>query len=238
MASTYLNLIQSPTFRIEGGRGSWTRFVILAAVLALLAVFNVYQQLKPRAGADSGFSGPAVGAPASSGFPLEAKEKAQPDQPVVSLTAHDEKQIRLLADFLSKRYRVSAEVTQDMVLAAHDSGRRVGLDPILILAVISVESRFNPIAESVAGAQGLMQVIPKWHLDKLSVHGGQDTVLDPDVNILVGSMILKEYIQRGGSITRGLQMYNGSLNDQTLYYSNKVMTEKQRLQQVIRPQRA
>ena len=50
-----------------------------------------------------------------------------------------------------------------MVGAAYRAAREVGLDPLLVLAVISVESRFNPIAESVMGAKGLMQIIPKYH---------------------------------------------------------------------------
>jgi soluble lytic murein transglycosylase-like protein len=112
-------------------------------------------------------------------------------------------------------------------------GRAVGLDPLLILAVISVESRFNPIAESNMGAKGLMQVIPKFHYEKLAEHGGEDAVLNPRTNMLVGAQILKEYIVRAGSLEAGLQMYNGASGDATQGYAQKVITERQGLEQTL-----
>ena len=80
----------------------------------------------------------------------------------------------------------------------------VGLDPLLVLAVIAVESRFNPIAESGMGAKGLMQIIPRFHLDKLRAAGGEDAVFDPESNILVGARILQEYVYRTGTLDAGL----------------------------------
>jgi soluble lytic murein transglycosylase-like protein len=75
-------------------------------------------------------------------------------------------QYRALAEYVARRYRVSQEETANIVALAYGAGHGLKIDPLLILAVISVESRFNPIAESVMGAKGLMQVIPKFHLDK------------------------------------------------------------------------
>jgi soluble lytic murein transglycosylase-like protein len=117
---------------------------------------------------------------------------------------------------------------------AYNAGRQIGIDPLLIIAVIAVESRFNPIAESMAGAKGLMQVIPKYHTEKFKRFGGEDAVFDPQTNILVGSQILKEYIARTGNVNVALQMYAGALSDQEDAYTSKVMTEKQQLQQVVR----
>lgn len=145
----------------------------------------------------------------------------------------NEGRYRALAEFLAKRYRVSQEVTFDLVTFAHAAGHQLGLDPLLIIAVIAVESRFNPIAESVSGAKGLMQVIPKYHTEKLKEHGGEHLVFDPETNILVGSQILKEYLGRTGSLNTALQMYAGALNDGQDGYTTKVMSEKQRLQQVL-----
>ena len=118
--------------------------------------------------------------------------------------------------------------------AAHDAGRQVGLDPLLILAVMAVESRFNPVAESLVGAKGLMQVVPRHHLDKLLEHGGEEAVLDPMINIPVGARILKEYIRRTGSVEAGLQFYNGSLADPSSQYAQKVIAERERLQEAVR----
>lgn len=140
---------------------------------------------------------------------------------------------RILAEFLAKRYKVSQDVTFDLVSIAHAAGQQLGLDPLLIIAVISVESRFNPIAESVAGAKGLMQIIPRYHPEKLQGFGGEKAVFDPETNILVGSRILKEYIGRTGNLSTALQMYAGALSDDQDGYTTKVMNEKQRLQQIM-----
>lgn len=145
----------------------------------------------------------------------------------------NEGRYRALADFLARRYRVSEDVTFDLVTFAHAAGHQLGLDPLLIIAVMAVESRFNPIAESVAGAKGLMQVIPKYHPEKLQEYGGEGAVFDPRTNILVGSQILKEYLRRTGSMNAALQMYAGAADDEQDIYTTKVMSEKQRLQRVV-----
>jgi soluble lytic murein transglycosylase-like protein len=84
------------------------------------------------------------------------------------------------------------------------------------------------------GAKGLMQVIPRHHQDKLGEHGGEGAVLDPTTNILLGARILKEYIRRTGSLEAGLQFYNGALADVSSQYAQKVMAEKERLQDALR----
>jgi hypothetical protein len=144
---------------------------------------------------------------------------------------------KVLAGYLARRYRVASDATVDLVSEAFSVGRAVGLDPLVILAVISIESRFNPIAESDMGAKGLMQVIPKFHTEKLALHGGQDAVLDPKTNILVGAQILKEYIRLAGGLEAGLQMYNGAADDPSQGYAQKVIAEKQRLEQTLRAAR-
>ena len=148
---------------------------------------------------------------------------------------------RTLAVYLSRRYKVAQEATEQLVGAAHDAGSRTGVDPLLILAVMAVESRFNPIAESVMGAKGLMQVIPRFHQDKLDALGGEDSVFDPMTNILVGARILKDAVRRGGGLMPGLQLYAGAFGDDSQQYAQKVMAEKQRMLQMLkrsRPQTA
>ncbi len=136
----------------------------------------------------------------------------------------DTQKYRALANYVSRKYRIAPDVTEQFVGAAYDAGRQVGLDPLLILAVMAVESRFNPVAESLMGAKGLMQVIPKHHL----------AVLDPMINIALGARILKEYVRRTGSLEAGLQFYNGALADPSSQYAQKVFAEKERLQQAVR----
>jgi soluble lytic murein transglycosylase-like protein len=155
-------------------------------------------------------------------------------QVVDGAAAAPDPQHKVLAGYLARRYRVAGDATVDLVSESYAVGRAVGLDPLLILAVISVESRFNPIAESDMGAKGLMQVIPKFHTEKLAVHGGEDSVLDPKTNILVGAQILKEYIRLAGGLEAGLQMYNGASFDPSQSYAQKVILEKQRLEQALR----
>ncbi len=141
---------------------------------------------------------------------------------------------RALVEHLSRRFYIASAATERMVAAAYRAAAEVGLDPLLVLAVIAIESRFNPIAESVMGAKGLMQIIPKYHLAKLRAAGGADAVLDPEANIAVGARILQEYVYRTGTLEAGLQFYNGALRDNSAQYAQKVFAERLRLEQVLR----
>lgn len=93
---------------------------------------------------------------------------------------------------------------------------RYDLDPDLIRAVIWAESRFNPKCITNE-AQGLMQVIPRWHearMDKLSI----TDLLDPYSNILIGCDYLHELVAQTGSIPYALMIYNmGYSNAQKIY---------------------
>jgi soluble lytic murein transglycosylase-like protein len=165
--------------------------------------------------------------------PLLACAPADEVSGVTALEPLDATQ-QALADHLSRRFYIAAAATERMVAAAHRAAREVGLDPLLVLAVISIESRFNPIAESVMGAKGLMQIIPKYHLDKLRAAGGEDAVFDPESNIHVGARILQEYVHRTGTLEAGLQYYNGAWRDNSAQYAHKVLAERDRLEQMLR----
>jgi soluble lytic murein transglycosylase-like protein len=171
-------------------------------------------------------------APQLSSTPIELKVADEAPAQPAAIPAPDPR-YRALATHLSRKYRVATAATEELVGEAFAVGRETGVDPLLILAVISVESRFNPIAESDFGAKGLMQVVPRFHLDKLAHHGGEESVLDPRTNIKVGARILKEYIQRTGTVEGALQMYAGALEDPTNAYAQRVMTEKAWLQRLV-----
>ncbi|MCG6876866.1 MAG: lytic transglycosylase domain-containing protein [Betaproteobacteria bacterium] len=139
-----------------------------------------------------------------------------------------------LATYLARRYRVSEAATRDLVGAAYRAAELTDLDPLLILAVMAVESGMNPIAESSYGAKGLMQVVPRYHVERLAFHGGAETVLDPQTNIRVGAEILSDYIRSAGSLEAGLQMYNGAAEDSGSQYAQKVLAEQRLLSREVK----
>lgn len=140
---------------------------------------------------------------------------------------------RLLAEFIARRYRVAESASHEFVATAYRVGREYSVDPVLILAIMAIESRYNPVAESSMGAMGLMQVIPRYHPEKLVAHGGDDALLDPQVNIRVGTWVLHEYLRSHGDLETALQRYAGALDEPTSQYAGKVLAEKARLQQIL-----
>jgi soluble lytic murein transglycosylase-like protein len=140
---------------------------------------------------------------------------------------------RVLAEFIARRYRVAEVASQEYVATAYRVGREYSIDPLLILAVMAIESRYNPVAESSMGAKGLMQVIPRYHPEKLIEHGGDDALLDPEVNIRVGTWVLHDYLRHLGDLEAALQKYAGALDEPNSQYASKVLAEKARLQQVL-----
>jgi hypothetical protein len=135
-----------------------------------------------------------------------------------------------VAQYLSRRYHVADEAVRPLVLAAREAGRESQLDPLLILAVMAVESSLNPFAESAVGAQGLMQVMTSVHATRFGLDGDLHNALEPVANIRVGSAILSDAIRRGGSVERGLQLYvgAGNLRDDG-GYGTRVLAEMARL---------
>lgn len=157
------------------------------------------------------------------------------EQPAPVVLDPNERQYRTVGEYLARRYRVSSEMATSIVAKSYAVGHGLKLDPMLILAVISVESRFNPIAESTMGAKGLMQVIPRFHIEKFDPFGGEKVAFEPEANIMVGAKILKEYIRRTGDLADALQMYAGAASEESENgYSAKVMTERDRLHYVLR----
>ena len=194
-------------------------FEALKSLLALvgvagLAVYLVLP-LKPAAslGALPSFAPPEVAA-ADEG---EAVPAAVVETPL-------EREQRLVAE------HIADSAATHFVSLAYRAAEQYRVDALLILAVMAIESRYTPVAESVAGAKGLMQVIAKYHPEKLSEHGGEQALLEPEVNIMVGAQILREYYRRLRDVEATLQMYAGALDEPTSQYSNKVLAEKARLE--------
>jgi hypothetical protein len=155
----------------------------------------------------------------------ETTDAPQVGQPVV-LDASD----TYVATYLARRYHVADNAVRLVVAAAHTAGKDRQIDPLLILAVVAVESSMNPYAQSPVGATGLMQVMPGLHGAKFGDGNHEVGPLDPVANIRVGSEILSDVIRRGGSVERGLQLYVGAGNQpDDGGYAGRVLSELGRL---------
>ena len=164
--------------------------------------------------------------------PVIAGEPAAAERATALLPAELPKQQAAVAYWLSRKYRVAPEPLGVLVAEAFEVGEKVRLDPTLILAVMAIESRFNPFAQSPVGAQGLMQVLTRVHTDKYDKFGGQLAAFDPVSNLRVGAKVLHDCVKRAGSIEGGLRLYVGAVSSDGSGYINKVMAEHLRIQSV------
>jgi soluble lytic murein transglycosylase-like protein len=93
-----------------------------------------------------------------------------------------------------------------------------------VLAVIDVESAFDPAAVSHAGARGLMQVMPFWLKE---IGRPEDDLFDVETNLRMGCTILRHYLNRArGDVTEALARYNGSYGK--FWYPARVYRAMQR----------
>ena len=157
---------------------------------------------------------------------------------VARATASDPKDLprgqAAVAQWLSKRYKVAPEPVSRLVQEAWQLGQRMSVEPTLILAVMAIESSFNPFAQSPVGAQGLMQVMTRVHNDKYEAFGGQRAAFDPVTNLRVGVQVLKECITRAGGLEAGLRHYLGVGNmSEDGGYVNRVLAEQTHLRKVV-----
>ncbi len=174
---------------------------------------------------------------ARQGAAADADDTVEFDEPSERALAADPqnlpKEQARVAYWLSKKYRVAAEPLSLLVGEAYEIGTKTKLDPTLILAIMAIESRFNPFAQSAVGAQGLMQVMTRVHTDKYQSVGGHLAAFDPVTNLRVGVQVLQECIRRAGSLEGGLRYYVGAANlESDGGYAAKVLAEHFRLRQV------
>ena len=172
-----------------------------------------------------------------SSVPSVAQEAAKIPASLIDTQAMDQQILKSSAErqavarYVADKYKIAHSASLEFVDKAIKVSREVDLDPTLILAVTAVESSFNPFAESNKGAQGLMQVMTRVHTDKYQLFGGHEAALDPDANMRVGSLILRQYIAKGGSLNAGLRLYVGAssvlISDGG--YGKKVLAERERI---------
>jgi soluble lytic murein transglycosylase-like protein len=175
-----------------------------------------------------------------SGLTVFSENDAMADKPVAEQAVVDAPEAVVLSPrmqgalgYVKRRYKVSPEALVPVFEVAQLIGKEMRIDPLLIVAIIGIESGFNPFAESAMGARGLMQVIPRFHRDKVPEGAGDSSLLDPLINIRVGVQVLDEAIRRRGGLVAGLQHYAGSSEPEGSYAS-KVLAEKERLEQASR----
>ena len=107
----------------------------------------------------------------------------------------------------------------EILKRVHFEATRIDIAPELVLAVIDIESNFDRYAISVAGARGLMQIMPFWLNEIGRPH---DNLLHINTNLRFGCTILKYYLDvEKGDLKRALGRYNGSLGKAK--YPNKVL---------------
>lgn len=197
---------------------------------------------------------PAISTPSSIS---DARDDAQADgdeAPVAPVAQEDSQKgpvyTQALVGAISSKWNVSAARVARIVSYSLHAARQLKVDPLLVLSVVAQESGFRAAGNPEPGADddepstgkkidpmrphGLMQVAGRWHADKFP--GGLVAVTDDQTNILIGTRVLREYLDlETGDIKRALQRYNGNLKDATFKYSRQVLELKRRMESV-RPQ--
>jgi len=196
--------------------------LMIAGLLFAIGLINVFSSVSSAAG---------IMNLVFPGLPLLAEPGLASDEEPAAIILSPRMQGAL--DYVARRYRVSSEALLPVFEVAQLIGQERRIDPLLIVAVIGVESGFNPFAESTMGAQGLMQIIPRFHMDKVPEGAGDKPFLDPAINIRIGVNVLEESIRRRGGLVAGLQSYAGS-SDPDGSYASKVLAEKERLEHAAR----
>lgn len=148
----------------------------------------------------------------------------------LSIEGVSSEKLQALRSYLSRKYRLAPIITNALIELAYSNGREKGVDPLLVLAVIAIESTYNPFVESHAGAQGLMQVMTRVHQDKLEQYDEEGlAVFSPAANIQAGTQILADCRKRRGSLTGSLACYVGAVGPSDGGYGAKVLAERRRI---------
>ena len=141
-----------------------------------------------------------------------------------------------LLEHIQVRYSVEKKTAEKIVASVFRHSDEHKVEPALILGIIDRESSFRTDAKSSVGAVGLMQVWPKWHLEKIKEASGTEAKLwDADFNIQIGTQILREYLdQSNGRLSEALARYNGSLGKNN-GYPTKVLQSRERYKPYVTP---
>ncbi len=210
-----------------------SKFVAMAAIATSLAALLVTQSVDLKK--DSVSIIPQ--AQAAEALPQTLKESRVENQVPQIEPMNDEdasfslaevRQKKRLTEWIAKHYRIPSSNSDLFVTTAYKAAFELGLDPHLILAIMAIESRFNPNARGAGGANGLMQVVTHIHTRRFQPYGGVKMAMDPVVNIRVGAQLLKDLIKMKGSVERGVKAYAGGNGG----YNSKVMVQYRKMKSV------
>jgi soluble lytic murein transglycosylase-like protein len=135
---------------------------------------------------------------------------------------------------LSRRYRVSPEPIAALVKEAWALGERTQIPATLLLAIMAIESKFNPFTSGTQGAMGLMQIDPDAHVSELAPFGGRLAVFDPLTNLRVGTRLLQDLMLQSETIEETLRQYAAASGqtDEGLYVE-RVLAEQRLLERLF-----
>ena len=110
--------------------------------------------------------------------------------------------------YLTQKFGLAKEKAAKISDAVQSAASKYSLPPALLLAIISIESRFKEKAKGANGATGLMQVVPSAHRGLLR---NVKDLTEPTANIEAGSAILYGYMRSAnGDMNAALKSYGGS----------------------------
>jgi soluble lytic murein transglycosylase-like protein len=142
--------------------------------------------------------------------------------------------VKALSRDIARRFHLAEGAAVGITRAAFTAAQASGIDPTLVLAIAAVESKFKPGAVNPAtGAKGLMQIMPRWHQDKIHGIGGEPSLMLIAPNISVGAAIMAEYLDaEDGDIQDALGHYLGTAGADT--YVRRVNVEMAHLTRVMK----
>ena len=134
------------------------------------------------------------------------------------------------AEKLAQAYHLDFNWALFVLTTSQEEAKAQKIPHSLVLAVMAQESDFNPKAKSSAGAVSLMQVIPRWHLEKIREG---ESIWNPRVNMRVGAEVLKQCLAQRSTVRDALQQYNGNRNDVSYRYSRKVEKHRKTIEALL-----
>lgn len=159
-------------------------------------------------------------------IPAPLKSEVSPEQ-------REEVEQQLLVEYLSDHYRQPQEMVERIIASAYKESAQHDLPPLLIVAIIMKESSLRASVQNGYGAMGLMQVVPRFHMDKIPAgKSPKEVLLKPESNIQVGTQILAEYLRlKDGSLSAALKKYSGNARN----YEVVVNRFQRELEEIIDP---
>ena len=228
MFNRFLKRVVARSQAVRQSKTTWTLAALVSAAAALASVsinglpkdsFSVIPQ-----------------AQAAEALPQTIKKPAATKMPQIepmneedaSFSLAEIRQKKRLTEWIANHYRIPAHNSDLFVTTAYKAAFELSLDPHLILAIMAVESRFQPNARGAGGANGLMQVVTHNHTRRFEPYGGVKMAMDPVVNIKVGAKLLKDLIKQRGSVQGGVSAYAGGNGG----YNSKVMVQYRKMKSV------